>query len=162
MKWFKAENGQVVPTELDKLTLSQLHQTAAIADCLGRLIPQEGVDYDVNVILRGKNETRVSMQIVALTDKGQWWKEYVGRMIHKYPPTTTYKADVLPDSPAAVNEEENNEHKKEGNQGDGQTELQTGHQAGAQVGDQGVGHDISVVQDGQGSPPPHPGSAEKL
>lgn len=58
------------------------------------------------------------MQIIPLTDKGMWWKEYVGKMIHKYPPTTSYKADVLPDSPADY-KEETNEHKegKEGKSG---------------------------------------------
>lgn len=111
MKWFKVENGQLEPTALEKLSVGQMHQTAAIADCLGRLIPTEGVDYDVHVILRGKNETRVSMQIEPLTDKGKWWKEYVSKMIHKYPPTTSYKGDVLPDG-SADDKEENNERKE--------------------------------------------------
>lgn len=118
MRWFKAENGQLEPTALEKLSVGQLHQTAAIADCLGRLIPVEGVDYEIHVILRGTHDTRVSMQIIPLTDKGEWWKDYVGKMIRKYPPTTSYKADVLPDGPADY-KEENNEHKegKEGKSG---------------------------------------------
>jgi hypothetical protein len=107
MKWFKVDNGQLEPTELEKLSVGQLHQTAAIADCLGRLIPVEGVDYDIHVILRGAHDTHVSMQIIPITDKGKWWKEYVGKMIHKYPPTTSYKADVLPDRPTDYKEESN-------------------------------------------------------
>lgn len=112
MKWFKEVDGKVEPTELSKLSVGQVHQTAAIADCIGRLIPQEGVDYDVNIIVRGTHDTRVSMQIVALTDKGAWWKKYVGEFIRKYPPTTSYKGDLLPDCQEAKQEEENNEHKE--------------------------------------------------
>lgn len=108
MKWFKVADGRSEPTELGRLSFGQVQQTAALADCLGRLIPQEGVDYDVHIILKEPTEdekaqhktpTRVSMQIVALTEKGEWWKRYVGKMIRKYPPTTTYKGDMLPDNP---------------------------------------------------------------
>lgn len=115
MKWFKVNGGTLESTEMGKLSVSQLHQTAAIADCIGRLIPQEGVDYDIHIILREptaeekqqhKTPTKVSMQIIPLTDKGTWWKQYVGQMMRKYPPTTTYHADVLPDGQAAKQEEE--------------------------------------------------------
>ena len=87
MKWFKVADGRMEPAELGQLSFGQVQQTAALADCLGRLIPQEGVDYDVHIILKEptgdekaqhKTPTRVSMQIVALTEKGEWWKRYVG------------------------------------------------------------------------------------
>lgn len=72
---------------VSNMSFPQTKQAAAIMDCIGRLIPQEGVDYDVEVIFKGSYNPSVSMNIVALTDKGEFWKKYVMEMIRKYPPT---------------------------------------------------------------------------
>ena len=74
-------------SEIRSMSFQQNKQAIAIADCIGRLIPQEGVDYEVEVIFSGRNNPSVSMNIVPLTDKGEWWKKYVISMIGKYPPT---------------------------------------------------------------------------
>ena len=79
-----------------KMSFPQTKQAAAIMDCIGRLIPQEGVDYDVEVIFKGAYNPQVSMNIVALTDKGEWWKKYVMEMIRKYPPTVENPEQSLP------------------------------------------------------------------
>lgn len=69
-----------------KMSMPQLKQAAAIMDCIGRLIPQEGVDYDVEIVFKGDYNPSVSMAIKPLTDKGERWKSYVMEMIKKYPP----------------------------------------------------------------------------
>ena len=74
-------------SEAADLSFQQSKQAAAIMDCVGRLIPQEGVDYDVDVILQGQYSPSVSMNIVPHTDKGVWWRRYVSEMIKKYPPS---------------------------------------------------------------------------
>jgi len=72
---------------LHNMTTPQIKQAVAIMDCIGRLIPQEGVDYDVEIVFKGANDPSVSMGVQALTDKGEWWKKYVLEFIKKYPPT---------------------------------------------------------------------------
>lgn len=84
---------------LRNLSFAQNMQATAIMDGIARLIPQEGVDYDVHVIFKGPNDPSVSMNIVAHTDKGEWWKQYVAQMIRKYPPVVEYKGDRLPENP---------------------------------------------------------------
>lgn len=73
--------------ELTNLSYYQGRQAYAITSCIGRLIPQEGIDYDVEIIFKGSNDPSVSLNIDAHTDKGEWWKKYVMSMINKYPPT---------------------------------------------------------------------------
>lgn len=82
---------------VSNMSFPQTKQCAAIMDCIGRLIPQEGVDYDVEVIFKGSYNPSVSMNIVALTDKGEFWKEYVMKMIKKYPPTVENPDQAFPD-----------------------------------------------------------------
>ena len=72
---------------LHTMTTPQIKQAVAVMDCIGRLIPQEGVDYDVEIVFKDGNPYSVSMGVIALTDKGEWWKKYVLEMIKKYPPT---------------------------------------------------------------------------
>ena len=55
-------------------------------DCIGRMIPQEGADYDVEVTFKGAYNPSVSMSVVPHTNKGEWWRRYVSEMIKKYPP----------------------------------------------------------------------------
>lgn len=81
---------------LQQMSFPQTKQAAAIMDCIGRLIPQEGVDYDVEVIFNGSNDPNVSMNIAAHTDKGRWWKDYVMKMISKYPPTVENPEPSIP------------------------------------------------------------------
>ena len=79
------------------MTTPQIRQAVAIMDCIGRLIPQEGVDYDVDIVFKGANDPSVSMRVLALTDKGVWWRKYVMEMIKEYPP-------VVGDPPQAIQE----------------------------------------------------------
>ena len=82
---------------VSNMSFPQTKQAAAIMDCIGRLIPQEGVDYDVEVIFKGSYNPQVSMNIVALTDKGEFWKKYVMSMISKYPPMVENPEQSLPE-----------------------------------------------------------------
>lgn len=79
-----------------QMSFMQARQAAAIMDCLGRLIPQEGVDYDVEIVFKGAHDPGVSMNISALTDKGEWWRQYVMKMINKYPPTAENPEPSIP------------------------------------------------------------------
>ena len=72
---------------LSQMSFMQSKQAAAIVDCIGRLYPQEGVDFDVEIVFKGENSPSVSMTIVPLTDKGEWWKRYVAEAIKIYPPS---------------------------------------------------------------------------
>lgn len=85
---------------VSSMSFAQTKQAIAIMDGIGRLIPQEGVDYDVEVIFKGAYSPQVSMNIVPLTDKGIWWKKYVMEMISKYPPTVDNPEQSLPEDPA--------------------------------------------------------------
>lgn len=85
---------------VSQLSFVQSKQAAAIMDGIARLIPQEGVDYDVCISFKGANDPSVSMDIIAHTDKGAWWKRYVAQMIRKYPPVVEYKGDRLPENPS--------------------------------------------------------------
>jgi len=80
-------NEKNVLSPVTELSFAQTKQAAAIMDCIGRMIPHEGVDYDVHIIFHGNYSPSVSMDIVPHTDKGEWWKRYVAEMIKKYPPT---------------------------------------------------------------------------
>ena len=93
---------------VSNMSFPQTKQAAAIMDCIGRLIPQEGVDYDVEVIFKGSYNPQVSMNIVALTDKGEFWKKYVMSMISKYPPMVENPEQSLPEE-----QQENSEEKEE-------------------------------------------------
>lgn len=84
MKCFLLKDGGIIPVE--NLSYVQTRQAAAFVDCLGRLIPQEGVDYEVDLTFRGDAVEKVSYEIKPMTDKGAWWKNYVEKLIHKYPP----------------------------------------------------------------------------
>jgi len=86
-------------TKVEHLSFVQSKQASAIMDAIARLIPQEGVDYDVNIVFKGMSDPAVSMNIVPHTDKGEWWKQYVAQMIRKYPPVVEYKGDRLPENP---------------------------------------------------------------
>jgi len=63
-----------------QMSFPQTKQAAAIVDCIGRLIPQEGVDYDVEITFKGNYDPSVSMNIVPHTDKGEWWRKYVSEI----------------------------------------------------------------------------------
>ena len=91
--------------QLGRLSFQQMRQAAAVMDGLGRLIPQEGVDYEVNITFKGANSPSVSMEIIPLTDKGEFWKAYVSDMIQKYPPVADYKGEPIPDNPVPPKKE---------------------------------------------------------
>jgi len=79
-----------------QMSFPQTKQAAAVMDCFGRLIPQEGVDYDVEITFKGSYNPSVSMNVVAHTDKGEWWKRYVMEMIKKYPPQVSNPEPSIP------------------------------------------------------------------
>lgn len=87
MKIFMTDDTGNGRKPVSQMSYAQAKQAAAIMDCIGRLIPQEGVDYDVEVAFKGEYNPSVSMGIVPHTDKGEWWRRYVSEMIRKYPPT---------------------------------------------------------------------------
>lgn len=89
-------NGKV---PIRELSFVQSRQAAAIMDCIGRLIPHEGVDYDVEIIFKDKNSPSVSLNIVAHTDKGEFWRRYVMQMISKYPPTAENPEEAIKELP---------------------------------------------------------------
>lgn len=97
MKLFVTEG--VTRKEITELSFPQSKQAAAIMDCIGRLIPQEGIDYDVEVIFKGQYDPSVSMNVVPHTDKGEWWKRYVMEMIRKYPPTVENPPQAIENDP---------------------------------------------------------------
>lgn len=100
-----------VKRPLQKMSFPQTKQAAAIMDCIGRLIPQEGVDYDVEVVFRGVNDPNVSINISPHTDKGEWWRQYVMTMIQKYPPTVENPDPSMPID-TSVDDEEKTERKE--------------------------------------------------
>lgn len=91
---------------VENLSFQQTKQAAAIMDCVGRLIPQEGVDYDVDVIFKGAYDQNVSMSITPRTDKGAWWRSYVLKMIDKYPPTVDNPPQSIEDDQTTDKDEE--------------------------------------------------------
>jgi len=95
MRIFVDEGGAKKP--LAKLSYPQAKQAAAIMDCVGRLIPQEGVDYNIDIIFKSTYDQNVSMSISPMTDKGEWWRQYVLKMINKYPPTVGNPEQSLPE-----------------------------------------------------------------
>ena len=82
---------------LPQMSFAQSKQAIAIADCVGRLIPHEGIDYDTEIIFKGQYDPSVSMNIIAHTDKGEFWKKYVMEMIRKYPPTVENPEQARPE-----------------------------------------------------------------
>lgn len=85
-------------SNLKDLTFAQTKQAAAIMDNIARLIPHEGVDYDVEVTFKGDYNPSVSMRIIPLTEKGVWWQKYVMEMLKKHPPTVENPDMSIPDS----------------------------------------------------------------
>lgn len=84
MRLFVVDGSSKKP--IDKMTFQQTKQAAALMDCIGRMIPQEGADYDVEITFYGAYRPNVSIKIVPHTDKGEWWESFVKEMIKKYPP----------------------------------------------------------------------------
>lgn len=94
---------------LPQMSWAQTKQAAAIMDCFGRLIPQEGVDYDVEISFKGENSPDVSMNVTAHTDKGEWWKKYLSEFIKKYPPTVENPEEAIEEPKEEKNEEKSEE-----------------------------------------------------
>jgi len=103
MRFLERASGKKIP--VGKLSFKQQQRVVILADALARLIPQEGVDYDVDVILDGDSR-RVSMEIIPLTDKGALWRDYVKKMIRVYPPSADYKGFAIGDEGEVGNEKD--------------------------------------------------------
>lgn len=84
--------------EVKDLSWAQSKQACAIMDCFGRMIPQEGIDYDVEIVFKGANDPSVSMYMITHTEKGEWWKQYTMEMIKKYPPTVENPEQAIDES----------------------------------------------------------------
>lgn len=83
--------------ELGNLSFMRTKQAISVMDAIGRLIPQEGIDYSVEITFDDTNPSAVSLLIKAHTDKGELWKSYVEKMIGKYPPTINPPGEAIPD-----------------------------------------------------------------
>lgn len=83
--------------EISDLSFMRTKQVISVMDAIGRLIPQEGVDYSVEITFDDTNPSAVSLLIKAHTDKGELWKSYVEEMIGKYPPTINPPGEAIPD-----------------------------------------------------------------
>ena len=135
MRFILAKDGEKTP--LTSLSFQQSRQAAALVDAIARLIPQEGVDYNIAVTFKGDYVPTVSLDISSLTDKGEFWREYVLKMLKKYPPTVDFHGDVLPDEPADIQEKHNAQKQRNRNKGDKAPEGGKdgkggqGHQAGS-------------------------------
>ena len=80
-----------------KMTFQQTKQAASVMDCIGRMIPQEGIDYDVEITFKSEYDPKVSMKVIPHTDKGEWWEKYVREMIKKYPPMVGNPEEAIPE-----------------------------------------------------------------
>lgn len=109
MRLFVQENG--VRRPVTQMTLPQSKQAAAIMDYFGRLIPQEGVDYDVEITFNGTYSPSVSMSIAANTQKGEWWKRYALEMLKTSQPTVKNpEPSLLEETESTESEEQGNSH----------------------------------------------------
>lgn len=97
--------GESGATAVSEMSFHQAKQAAALMDCIGRLIPQEGVDYDVEILFKGAYDPKLSINIIPLTDKGEWWKRYVSEMIRKYPPSVSNPEEAIQDGKGGEDEE---------------------------------------------------------
>ena len=68
------------------------------------LLPEEGVDYDIRVVYKSSGSRNVVMDIETMNERGKFWRTYVMRMIRKYPPTTTYESERLPEDAVEVDD----------------------------------------------------------
>lgn len=84
----------IVPVSINDLKSGEVKKIGAIVDCLARLIPQEGVDYNLKLTL--EDGGNIKLNITPLTDKGVFWRDYVSKMIHKYPPNANYVGYQIP------------------------------------------------------------------
>ena len=72
MKFFMMDGEGRKEIMVDQLSPLNLRQASVVADAVARLIPHEGVDYDVSISADGR------LRMFAHTDKGEAWREYVG------------------------------------------------------------------------------------
>lgn len=112
MKTFLLTDGHGrIEFDPSNMSFAQQKQAAAIMDCFGRLIPQEGVDYDVEIVFKGMYNPSVSVNIVPHTDKGEAWRGYLGTFMKKYPPTVSNPEPSIaedPDGSSAGDDDEKN------------------------------------------------------
>ena len=73
------DDGSGGKTPNPSLSFAQSKQAVAIMDCVARMVPHEGVDYDIT--LNGS-----TFDIQPLTDKGQFFRSFIGACVSKTPP----------------------------------------------------------------------------
>lgn len=81
MKFFLETAGHRQEMSVNDLSSLQLRQATVVADTVARLIPHEGVDYEVDI-----PGSDVPFGIRPVTDKGEAWGEYVSTMMRSDPP----------------------------------------------------------------------------
>lgn len=81
MKFFLETAGHRQEMSVNDLSSLQLRQAAVVADTVARLIPHEGVDYEVDI-----PGSDAPFGIRPFTDKGEAWGEYVLSMTRSDPP----------------------------------------------------------------------------
>lgn len=81
MKFFLETEERRQEMSVNDLSSLQLRQATVVADTVARLIPHEGVDYEVDI-----PGSDTSFGIRPVTDKGEAWSEYVLSMMRSYPP----------------------------------------------------------------------------
>lgn len=73
--------------EMENPSYGRTRQAMAVMDAIGRLIPQEGVDYSVSITFNDAKVDDISIEIDPHTDKGEEWRDYLKVFLKKYPPT---------------------------------------------------------------------------
>lgn len=81
MKFFLETEERRQEMSVNDLSSLQLRQATVVADTVARLIPHEGVDYEVDI---PGSDTPFGIRPV--TDKGEAWSEYVLAMMRSDPP----------------------------------------------------------------------------
>jgi hypothetical protein len=73
--------------EIAQPSYMRIRQAVSVMDAIGRLIPQEGVDYSVSITFNERNASSIQIGIEPHTDKGEAWRDYLDVYLRKYPPT---------------------------------------------------------------------------
>lgn len=81
MKFFLETEERRQEMSVNDLSSLQLRQATVVADTVARLIPHEGVDYEVDI-----PGSDAPFGIRPVTDKGEAWGEYVSTMMRSDPP----------------------------------------------------------------------------
>lgn len=68
---------------LPNMNGTQTRQAASVMEQFAGYIPIEGKDYDIEITFSETNSSRVGIKIVAYTERGEFWRDYVATMMKK-------------------------------------------------------------------------------